>query len=125
MTRAKLTTLLVDDNIEISKRINSILAEIEIIGEIKLALNYTEAKEIFDTQKTDLALLDIHLPGKSGIELLKYIKQSGKPCHTIIMSNQADEYYQKLCKNLGADYFLDKTNDFMLLAGIVRKIEPR
>jgi response regulator of citrate/malate metabolism len=42
-----------------------------------------------------MVVLDIHLPGKSGIELLKYIKKAGRFCWILMITNQADEYYRR------------------------------
>ena len=123
MTTGPLTILLVDDNRQFVARMICILGELNIIHEIKVASDYEEAANIINEQTPDLALLDIHLPGKSGIELLKFIRRSGRPCHVMMVSNQADEYYRKLCFKLGADHFFDKTNDFLLIPDTIRTLK--
>lgn len=114
---------MVDDSRQFVERMSCMLGELNIIGEIKVASGYEEAINIINEQTPDLALLDIHLPGKSGIELLKYIKRSGRPCHVMMVSNQADEYYKKLCHKLGADHFFDKTHDFLLIPDTIRTLK--
>lgn len=37
----------------------------------------------------------------------------------MMMTNHAEEYYRVLCRELGADYFLDKSNDFARVPCIV------
>jgi DNA-binding NarL/FixJ family response regulator len=64
-------------------------------------------------------LLDINLPGKNGIELLKLFKASKKNTEVIMITNHADAYYRQQCLELGAEIFLDKSHDFMLLPGII------
>lgn len=64
-----------------------------------------------------LILSDINMPGMSGLELLKRIKQqfaSPPPVVMMITAYGDDENY-KSAMNLGADDFLTKPIDFQLL----------
>lgn len=78
------------------------------------ALTYLQANE----QEAVLILSDINMPGMSGLELLKHIKQDYlKPPPPVVMMITAygdDENYN-LAKELGADDFLSKPIDFKLL----------
>jgi response regulator of citrate/malate metabolism len=116
--------LLVDDNYEFSKRMSDLLAELSVVAEIKVASNYEDAKRILNMQRPDLILLDIHLSGDNGIELLKFIKRLENPCRVMMVTNLANEYYRRLCLKLGADYFFDKTNDFALIPEVISKLNP-
>jgi DNA-binding NarL/FixJ family response regulator len=106
--------LIVDDSILILDRIILMLAE---IGNIQFvhASNYNEAMELLNGIKPDLALLDIRLPGKSGIELLRTIKVMYREIKVFMITNHASDYYRNLCKTLGADHFFDKSKDFNLI----------
>ena len=97
-----------------------LLEELPDVGKIMFATSYEEAKKIQSIKQPDLVLMDIHLPGMSGIELLKRIKASKWTCRVIIVSNQANEYYRQFYLKNGADYFFDKTNDFLMIPEIVR-----
>lgn len=114
--------LIVDDNRMYVDRIIRLLDDIENIGLIKVAGNYEEGYRIFSLEKPDLVLLDINLPDQSGIKMLTHIRKTGWPCKVIMISNHADEFYRRQCKELGADYFLDKTNEFGLLPGIIENL---
>lgn len=122
MIKHPLTVLLVDDNTEFIKRMKCLLMELKQIEELKVAMDYEEARKMLTSQTPDLVLLDIHLPGKNGIDLLKYIKRLDKPCRVMMVSNQADEYYRDLCLKEGADYFFDKTKDFLLIPDMIRSL---
>lgn len=113
---------MVDDSIEFVKRMKGLLLELTVVKDVKTATSYEEAAKMLTNENPDLVLLDIHLPGKSGIELLKFIKQLEKLCKIMIVSNQADEYYRRLCKSLGADYFFDKTKDFLRIPELIQKM---
>ena len=122
MKRDKLLILIVDDNMRFVQRIISMLEELNNIGYINVAKDYNEAIQFLDEERPDLVLLDINLPGKSGIELLRRIKDSGSKSQVIMISNHADDYYRQQCHDLGAKYFLDKSNEFGRVPEIIEKI---
>jgi DNA-binding NarL/FixJ family response regulator len=64
-------------------------------------------------------LLDINLPDKSGIELLRKIKEDYKKTKVFMITNQANDYYKDMCKKLGADNFFDKSIDFNLIPDLI------
>ena len=82
------------------------------IGEITSAGSYEEALVLLVPAHPDIAILDINLPGASGIELLRYIKTRYPSTHVIMLSNQSGEFYRAKCKSLGASYFIDKSTEF-------------
>ena len=86
---------------------------------INVAADFDEANRILESQKHNLVILDINLPGKNGIELLKQIKSSDHPCEVIMLTNHADDFYRQQCISLGAKYFLDKSQDFFIVPHIV------
>jgi len=123
--KRKLSVLIVDDNLSFITRIIGLLEEVDNISSIHTAGNYDEAFKVLDEQKPDVALLDIQLPGKSGISILKQIKNTSENCQVIMLTNTTGDYYRQQCKNLGAQHFLDKTNDFELVPGIVKGLKSQ
>ena len=119
MKTQKLSILLVDDNVHFIRRMISILKEVEDVSFIHTAHHSEEAIGLLD-KKPDLVFLDIAMPGKNGMDLLKRIKASGKDCEVVMLSNSAGEYYREQCKKLGALHFLDKTNEFEQVPSVIR-----
>lgn len=73
-----------------------------------IAPNADEAIACLETQQIDLALLDIDMPGRSGVELLKEIRRNS-PDMAIIMVTATDDYHTaNQCLDLGADDYLIK-----------------
>ena len=121
MIKKKLIILIVDDNVNFIDRMISLLDASENIGYINVANNYDEASRSLITEKPDIVLLDINLPGKNGIELLRKIKESNWACQVVMITNHIDEYYREQCTELGATHFLDKSNDFGLVPVIINE----
>ncbi len=117
--RAGKLLLIVDDNMNFVKRIIHMLEEADNIRGINVACDFEEAKRIFYSEEHQLVLLDINLPGKNGIELLKLFKQHRREAEVIMITNHADQYYRQQCLQLGAKYFLDKSNDYGRLLALV------
>ena len=104
--------LIVDDSKEVRQRLMSLLADypkIRIVGE---AGSGKEAMEVLNEQKPDAVILDIRLPGRSGIQLLKDIKAAHPEITVIMLTNYDFEQYRKQCTQFGADHFFNKTLEF-------------
>ncbi len=119
MKNEKKIVLVVDNSVLILQRMIPMLEEIKNIKFVVHAGSYNEAIELLHGVTPDLALLDVQLPEKSGIELLRLIKDKYREVVVIMNTNYADEYYRNLCKTLGADYFFDKSKDFSLIPEVI------
>jgi DNA-binding NarL/FixJ family response regulator len=117
--KEKRTVLIVDDSILILERMIPLLAEIENISFVVHAASYKEAFEVLSRLTPDMVLLDINLPDKSGIELLRVIKERQMDVAVLMISNNAGSYYRDICKKLGAQYFLDKSTDIDLIPTVL------
>jgi DNA-binding NarL/FixJ family response regulator len=115
MRNEKKIVLIVDDSVLILERMIPMLEEIAAVQFVMHAASYKEAVELLKEVIPDVALLDIQLPDKSGIELLRSIKTNHQEVTVFMVSNQANEYYRDLCKKLGADHFFDKSKEFHLI----------
>jgi DNA-binding NarL/FixJ family response regulator len=111
--------MIVDDNVNFVNRMTGLLENLDGINAINVAADYDSAVRLLTEQTPDFLLLDINLPGKNGMEILKMIKNNKLECEVIMISNHADEYYRNQCKKLGAKHFLDKSSEFGLAAKII------
>ncbi len=104
--------LIVDDSEQIRQRLVTLLTEsgqIRIVGQ---AADSLEALDALQRLKPDTVILDIRLPGASGIELLKEIKDGYPQIKVIMLTNFDFALYRRQCRQLGADHFLNKTLEF-------------
>jgi DNA-binding NarL/FixJ family response regulator len=119
MEKDKLIVLLVEDSAIIKERLICLLQELKNVQQVLQAGTYDEAFQILQQEVAHVLLLDIGLPGKSGIDILRSINEHKWELTIIVLTNQTDNYYKNLCFSLGAGYFLDKTKDFDKVPGIV------
>jgi CitB family two-component system response regulator MalR len=77
-----------------------------IVSSVDDAFNLLEQKEI------DLILLDIFMPGQSGLELLPRIRKTEKGADVIIVSAASDSYSIKKALQYGAVDYLIKPFEF-------------
>lgn len=117
--------LLVDDEPEIRE----ILAELfEDEGfQVVQAEDGEIALQKFMSEDFDLVVSDVRMPNKSGIELLRDIKQSGQEVDVIILTGQSDELTAIDCLKAGAyDYLLKPIDDLeIMLTSVNRALEKR
>ncbi len=110
--------LLVDDSPLILERLMSMLEELEIHSLFCCGTAH-EAKQFLTHMSPDIVVLDINLPDGSGIDLLEMAKSSHPNTTVVMLTNQSGSYYRKLCRTLGADYFLDKSTDFEMIPDVI------
>lgn len=102
--------LIVDDHPLFRKGIKSVLQEdagIEIIGE---AGNSAEALNFIDKGNVDIIILDLQMPGMSGIELSKLIKSKHKNIFIILLTMHKDERIFNNSLEYGLDAYILKEN---------------
>ena len=118
----KLNILLIDDSVSILKKMQEMLLDSLCIGTVDIAVSATDAYEYINTTLPNLILLDINMPGKNGIELLREIKQNHPNVKVMMVTNQSVDYYKPICKDLGADYFIDKSTEFEMIPEIIEQV---
>ena len=67
-----------------------------------------QAARILEEEQPGLILLDINLPGKTGLDLLSEIRAAGQPLPVIVLSARHGEYDKVGALRLGADDYVTK-----------------
>lgn len=111
-----------DDSEVLRERLTALLSEIEGAKVIGQAANAVEAVEGIHNLKPDVVILDIHMPGGNGIDVLKTIKRASQPPVVLMLTNNASPQYRKKCMELGSDFFLDKSREFERLFTIFKSL---
>ena len=70
----------------------------------------------------DLLLLDMSMPGKSGIELIKWVKATRPELAVLVLSMHQEEQYAVRAIRAGASGYVTKESASALLVAAIRKV---
>lgn len=119
MSNPKKKILFVDDDAELRGIVKDQLATAGYA--LDEASDAPQAMEKLRSGNYDLMLLDITLPGKSGMDVLKYVKEEGLRCRVIMLTGMVGLSAAVDSMKLGADDYVTKPyNMNYLLASIER-----
>ena len=104
--KKKAHILVVDDEADLRVLLDMVVANAGY--EVTTAEDGEEAIGKLKISEFDLALLDIQMPNKSGIEVLKYIQQNSKHTKAIILTGYPDLKYAMEAREYGALDFIRK-----------------
>jgi two-component system invasion response regulator UvrY len=117
-----LRILIVDDHPVVRKGLVQTLADASEIGEIIEAATPHEALDLVRQREWDAVILDIGLPGRGGLEVLKDIKHEAPRLPVLILSMHAEEQYAVRAIRAGAAGYLTKEAATEKLVDVVRKV---
>jgi DNA-binding NarL/FixJ family response regulator len=117
--------LIADDNVEFRKKLASVLAGlggIEIIGETG---DVPTTLKAIQQRRPDTIILDIHMPGGNGLDVLAVTKAT-KPAPMVIMLTVGPRSeYQTESFLLGADYFFEKSSELRRMAAMLKQMAKK
>jgi len=117
------TLLVVDDESELCE----ILAE--YFGDqgfdVHTAGSAEEARETFEKEIPDLAVLDIRMPGEDGLSLARWIRERHKDVGIIMLTTAADVVDRVVGLEMGADDYVPKPFDLRELFARVKSVLRR
>lgn len=108
----KITLLIADDHDMFRQGLLSLLSGNQNLDIIAQANNGTEALELIQQHKPDVAILDMTMPGLSGVELCRKVKQQDLSTRTIILTMHDDLLLAQEVMHSGACGFVLKDNTF-------------
>ena len=114
--------LLADDSQLILDRLQDMLYDCkgaEIIGSLK---NGTDTLEAIKNLEPDLVIIDINMPGLTGLQVLDEIKKENHKTKFMVLTFYASNYYRKKALKLGSDYFFSKVDDFEKVHDLVNEL---
>jgi DNA-binding NarL/FixJ family response regulator len=116
MQTEKKVILVVDQSLVVLERVIPMLEELSNVEFVVHAGNYKDAMRLLGSLRPHMILLDIDLPEKNGIDLLKTIKANYENIVIFIVTNFVSDQHRDLCRRLGARQFFDKSSDYELVA---------
>ena len=100
--------LIVDDHPVIRSGLRKILTDACGLRKFQEAKDADEAIDTLAVSNCDLVISDISMPGKSGVELLRYVKQVYPALPVLLLSIHPEERYAAQARQLGASGYVQK-----------------
>jgi len=118
----KIEVLLADDHAIIRDGLKKILADTEDMVVAGEAMNGHAALDLVRERNWGLVVLDLSMPGRSGVELIKLINTERPQCPVLIFSMHPEEQYAVRALRAGASGYLSKEGDSDLILPALRKV---
>ena len=114
--------ILCDDHALIRRGIRDTLADahdIEVVGE---AGDYGELRGLMHRTECDVLVLDINMPGRSGLDALQALKDEHSGVRVLVVSMHPEDQYALRALRAGAYGYVNKGSDARLLVDAVRMV---
>jgi DNA-binding NarL/FixJ family response regulator len=110
----------VEDSDAICERIVRMVNEVKDTNVVGTADVVSGAIRGIEKCQPEVVILDIQLLDGNGLTVLQHIKTEMPTMKVIVLTNFNSDQYRNLAERYGADAFLDKSNDFMQIPGILQ-----
>lgn len=119
---SSISILIAEDDPLLQSFLREVLAgedDLQVIGAVS---NGRECLETLTRLKPDVMLLDVHLPGMSGIKVLEAMGEAQSPVNVLVLSGDEDERTQVDAARAGAKGFLGKSQARTIIAQAIRAV---
>lgn len=111
-----------DDSKLVVERLADLLKDVSGVEVVGQAGNALDAVLSIQETNPDAVILDLQMPGGSGLDVLKAIRRGHPRLQVLICTNYPYPQYRDKCMAAGANYFLDKSADFDKIPTIFRQL---
>ena len=114
--------ILCDDHAVVRRGIRDTISEavdIQVVGE---AGSYSELREVLRSVECDVLVLDLNMPGRSGLDALTTLKEEGSAVKTLVVSMYPEDQYAIRCLRAGARGYLNKAGDPDEMVAAIRTV---
>ena len=108
MSKNGLRVVIADDHSVVRQGIRGVLEAIEGLEVVGEAGDGDEALEMVAELMPDVVVLDVNMPGKTGLEVTTRLRQDGHPARVLILSMHDDPEYVLQAVRSGADGYVLK-----------------
>lgn len=115
--------LVIEDDLQLSKLIRKGLEEAGFI--VDVANTGIEGEEKACSNQYDTVLLDLNLPDKDGLEILRFLRKNNISLPVIIVTARDEVKQRALGLDLGADDYIIKPFDFIELRARIQAVVRR
>jgi two-component system invasion response regulator UvrY len=114
--------LIADDHAVVRRGLSQILSETPDISVEGEAATFGEARALASEKRWDVLILDINMPGGTGLELLAELRRDNPKAQVLILTVSSEEEYAVRAIRAGAAGFLNKESAPEELVEAVRRL---
>lgn len=114
-----------DDSGAVVKRLTDLLEEVPGAQLVGKASDVPEAVQGVQKLRPDVLILDLQMPGGSGLDVLRSIRIDQPYLCVLICTNYPYPQLRDECFTAGANFFLDKSAEFEKIPAILRELIHR
>ena len=114
--------ILCDDHALIRRGIRDTLSDATDILVVGEAGDYGELRALMRHKRCDVLVLDINLPGRSGLDVLHALKDEGSPVKVLVVSMYPEDQYAIRALRAGAFGYVNKGGDPQVIVNAVRTV---
>ncbi len=114
--------LIADDSEVVIQRLVVALTAVSGIEIVGQAGTVAEASQAVRNLRPDVMILDISMPGGSGMDVLESMKRDRVTPIVIVLTNYGYSQYRRRCLRLGARFFLDKSSEFEKVGEVLQRL---
>ena len=114
--------LICDDHLIVRQGIRQVLADAPDIAVAGEAANGPEALVLVREGGIDVVLMDIAMPHRDGLDVLRQLKSEFPKLPVLMLSTYPDKQYAVRSMKLGAVGYLNKSADSEQMIGAIRKV---
>jgi DNA-binding NarL/FixJ family response regulator len=114
--------ILCDDHALIRRGIRDTMADADDLQVVGEAGDYGELRNLLRTTSCDVLVLDINMPGRSGLDVLQTLKDEPSPMRVLVVSMHPEEQYAIRALRAGAFGYVNKGSNAQLLVDAVRMV---
>ncbi len=111
-----------DDSGAVVERLADLLEEVPGAQLVGQASDVPEAIHNIQKIKPDAVILDLQMPGGTGLDVLRAIRADQPYIFVLICTNYACSKYREECLSAGANFFLDKSSEFEKIPALLREL---
>src|SRR5467141_4554270 len=120
--RKKMKVFIADDSPLFVERLTELLRDVPGVKLAGQAGDVSESVRRIRQMKPDAVILDLQMPGGSGLDVLRAIRPDHPGLYVLICTNYPYPQYREECLGAGANFFLDKSSEFEKISAILREL---